>query len=597
MKKKKKKKKDTHRLTSATSSVRAVSMRAAEAAEALVAITLPGEGAAIIAAASRRGNLLTSLGALARTRRAVAIVARKVAETSVVTALAISDGALNAVTTTTAGGRSRSRRRLVRLRGSGRRVAAAGRSSGGRRVTATGGVRDGRVSSQRRLGLAGGDMEADGEGRKTVADEGVVLAGWDGADVGVEVVQTAGADVGDVHEGGGVEDGAAAALEGEVLLANTSGDGEDVSASGGLLVLGLAAGGDGDGTGALEEGDDVDDVVHGLPAVGTALEVVAGLVVGGTARGGIGRVAVEGAQSTAVPVDDLVLLDVVVDGRSTILVRGNEGLGELQPSIVGHVVGPLGVAVVVVLGVQGTNVVRLAIVVPGDNLNHGETLLKDGVPAIIQQRTAREDPVLGERHLGPEMGEEPRRHRSEVSLATEPVFVLVVAVLNGDLVTARGGLVVAVVVPTEPVESTVDLVRAGLARVEVGHEVDVVASSRAHSVDIQAVTGKRGGESAAVDLELGTAVLVLSNLLADAVGVAGAPPVEVEGDEDLHAVALGRLVGVTELLVGVAVNTNVKSKGVNAGILGAAHVIVVVGGAGTVTNNTNLHKSVTPFNL
>lgn len=517
-------------------------------------------------------------------------MARKVAETSVVTALAISNGSLNTVTTTAAGGRGRSRRRVARLGGSGRRVAAAGRSSGGRRVTATGGVGDGRVGSQRRLGLAGGDVQTDGEGGKTVADEGVVLAGGDGADVGVEVVQTAGADVGDVHEGGGVEDGAAAALEGEVLLADAGGDGEDVSTGRGLLVLGLAARGDGDGAGALEEGNDVDDVVHGLPAVGAALKVVARLVVGGTARGGIGGVAVERAQSTAVPVDDLVLLDVVVDGSGTILVSGNEGLRELQPSVVGHVVGPLGVTVVVVLGVQGTNVVRLAVVVPGNNLNHGETLLEDGVPAIKEERTTREDPVLGEGDLRTEMGEEPRRDGSEVSLAAEPVLVLVVAVLDSDLVTARGSLVVAVVVPTEPVESTVDLVRAGLAGVEVGHEVDVVAGSRAHGVDVQTVTGKGRGESAAVDLELGGAVLVLSNLLADAVGVSGAPPVEVEGDEDLHAVALGRVVGVTELLVGVAVNTNVEGKGVDAGILGAAHIIVVVGGAGTITNNTNLHS-------
>lgn len=64
-----------------------------------------------------------------------------------------------------------------------------------------------------------------------------------------------------------------------------------------------------------------------------------------------------------------------------------------------HVIGPLGVTIVIVLGAQRAHVVSLAVVVPGDNLNHGETLLEDLVPAVEDQGATREDPVLAEGNL------------------------------------------------------------------------------------------------------------------------------------------------------------------------------------------------------
>ena len=65
-----------------------------------------------------------------------------------------------------------------------------------------------------------------------------------------------------------------------------------------------------------------------------------------------------------------------------------------------HVVDPLAVTIVCVLRTQGTDVVGLAVVIPGDNLNHVETLLKDLIPAVVEKRTTRENPVLGVRNLG-----------------------------------------------------------------------------------------------------------------------------------------------------------------------------------------------------
>lgn len=310
-------------------------MVASVAAKALVSVTLALERAAAGTSLRRRADLVAVAGALARAGRAVTVVAAKLAETSVVAALAISDGALD----TDRAARRRSRGRRGVAVGRGRRVTGGRRRGGGGvagRSAATAGVgSDGRVSSQRRLGLAGADVEADGERGQTVADERIVEAVGDSADVSVEVVETARADVGNVHEGGLLHDSRATAGKSKLLLADAGRHGEDVSAGGGVLGLGLAARGDGDGTGRLEEGGDVDDVGHGLPAVGTALKVVTGAVVGGAAGGGVGGIAVEAGEGAAVPVDNLLVVNVVVDRLGTGLVSLDEGLGEIQPAVVG----------------------------------------------------------------------------------------------------------------------------------------------------------------------------------------------------------------------------------------------------------------------
>lgn len=112
-----------------------------------------------------------------------------------------------------------------------------------------------------------------------------------------------------------------------------------------------------------------------------------------------------------------------------------------------HVIDPFGVTVVKVRRLERTDVVRLAIVVPSNNLNHGESLLEDLIPAVKDQGATGEDPVLAIRDLGTEVGEEPRRNRSHVLLVTEPVLIGIVSISDRDSVTVRGSLVVAVVVP------------------------------------------------------------------------------------------------------------------------------------------------------
>jgi hypothetical protein len=59
---------------------------------------------------------------------------------------------------------------------------------------------------------------------------------------------------------------------------------------------------------------------------------------------------------------------------------------------------------------ERANIVRLAVVVPGDNFNtsqaHGENLL----PAVVLEKISGENPVLTVRNLGAKVREELRRH-------------------------------------------------------------------------------------------------------------------------------------------------------------------------------------------
>lgn len=52
---------------------------------------------------------------------------------------------------------------------------------------------------------------------------------------------------------------------------------------------------------------------------------------------------------------------------------------------------------------------RLAVVVPGDNLHEPRGKLQDRVPAIIPEGVCREDEVFAVGDLGSEMSEEPGR--------------------------------------------------------------------------------------------------------------------------------------------------------------------------------------------
>jgi len=74
-----------------------------------------------------------------------------------------------------------------------------------------------------------------------------------------------------------------------------------------------------------------------------------------------------------------------------------------------HVVDPLGVAVVVMRGGERTNVMALAIIIPGNDLNVLWSEFQYVRPAVIPEEFRREHPVLAVRNFGSVVSGEPRR--------------------------------------------------------------------------------------------------------------------------------------------------------------------------------------------
>ena len=146
-----------------------------------------------------------------------------------------------------------------------------------------------------------------------------------------------------------------------------------------------------------------------------------------------------------------------------------------------------------------------------------------------------------------------------------------------------------------PVETTVNGTDVPLARMKVGNKVDIEPSSGSHGVDIKTISGKGRGKWSIVDEKLRRQAGILLDLLANSCSIAGAPPVEVKRNEDLHTVTVGRVVCVAELLVGVPVNTDVEGKGIDTCSFGALHIIVIVARATSITDNANLVVDVSSF--
>lgn len=184
------------------------------------------------------------------------------------------------------------------------------------------------VRSQRRRRLASRDLESGGQLSETIRRERVRGASRESADKGVEVVKTASADSSDVHQRGSRQHSGAVTGQSESLLTKGSVHGEDVGACTGVESLRVATRLDSDGTSRLEKGNNVDGITQSLVTIRTAQ--------------GIGRIAVEAVQVSAVPVDDLILGDVVGNVGVTVLVSSDERLGEIKPAVVRHVIGPPG---------------------------------------------------------------------------------------------------------------------------------------------------------------------------------------------------------------------------------------------------------------
>jgi hypothetical protein len=157
-----------------------------------------------------------------------------------------------------------------------------------------------------------------------------------------------------------------------------------------------------------EDCDHKDCVFQCFPTIRSTIKVIATGVIRGE-HACIRGIAVDVARSRPIPVDKQIFGDVVIHGGGTILVRGNEWLGHVHPAIVrpncisidlngqaknSHIVYPFRSTIVVVSRAEGANIVRLAIIIPGYNLDESWTQCKHLLPAVIPKQVTWEYPVL-----------------------------------------------------------------------------------------------------------------------------------------------------------------------------------------------------------
>lgn len=179
------------------------------------------------------------------------------------------------------------------------------------------------------------------------------------------------------------------------MLSRAKGDGEGVGPGLGGKISGcVVAGCNGDGAGGFEERDDEDGIFDRFVTIGWASEVIRIwrrgrpwflAVVGTIAFSCLGR--------WAIPVDELIFTWSRDRFRAG-LEGGDVGYGHGEPAIMGHVICPFGVAVIAMGRAEGPNVMRLAVVVPGEDFDVLRGQGQYFVPTFIPEKVTREDPVL-----------------------------------------------------------------------------------------------------------------------------------------------------------------------------------------------------------
>lgn len=250
-------------------------------------------------------------------------------------------------------------------------------------------------------------MQASGELIETIGLQRVdSRRGRDGSNIGIEVVDTTRAFVGDGPEGYFAQDRLAVADKLKPLDTNLHIDCVCRGPSGSVKFVQSPTRVDKNGTGGGKERHDEHAVGQCLVSIRAPFEIVSAGIIS-RHHGGIRGVTVQSLGCDAIPVDELVGGDVARDVGRAGLVSGNERLGEIKPSIVGHVVGPLRVSVVIVGRGEGADVVRLAVVIPCDDFHELWLKSKDLLPALVPEKIAREDPVFAIRHFGAIMSREP----------------------------------------------------------------------------------------------------------------------------------------------------------------------------------------------
>lgn len=231
-----------------------------------------------------------------------------------------------------------------------------------------GGDWGGRSRAQGRRSRAGFYWQANRERGEPSCIQRIRFALWQGPDISVEVVETTRACVSDILARGSTQDLLRIPGQGELLLPDAHVHFEWASACRSVEGLGVRPWCHVDGSGGFQQADHKYWVLHVFPAIRLAVEVVP-TGVAPSLHSVICRVAVHSPRRWPVPVDDLVVLDILIDRLGSCLVRGNERPGQVPPPVMRHIIHPLWSSIVFVLRRQGRDVVRLAIVVPGDDLH------------------------------------------------------------------------------------------------------------------------------------------------------------------------------------------------------------------------------------
>ena len=163
--------------------------------------------------------------------------------------------------------------------------------------------------------------------------QGIRFPGRQRTDIGVEIVDAADAVGADVPGAGTAQDRVATARQGKLLLAGAHVHGVGSRACLGREGFAVATRCDFDGSGFFQQGYDEDGIREGVCAVGATLEEVFARAADGL-HCVVGCVAVGRFQGRAIPVDELVFVDMLVHGFGTSFVGCNEGFGHLEPPVV-----------------------------------------------------------------------------------------------------------------------------------------------------------------------------------------------------------------------------------------------------------------------
>ena len=184
------------------------------------------------------------------------------------------------------------------------------------------------------------------------------------------------------------------------------------------------------------------------------------------------------------------------------------------------------------------------------------------------------------------------RLTSHIGFATQSFHVSLVSIGHRHINCIARGLVGTVAGPGHPVESSVGV--GSIGGFEVGSDEKRHASSRPHRGQIQPIPDERRHEdliAVGTDLELSRLAAKLLDLGSHVGGLRRLPPIEVEGDEELHPILGSGLVCIAELAVSIVIKTNVQSKGIDPESFGTGHVVIIVGSAGPARYYSNLREA------